>query len=522
MKYIGRYEVERKLGQGAMGVVLLARDPKLDRPVAIKTFNVEDAPNEDEWQWLRERLLAEGSRAGCLDHNNIVKVFDVQEEGDLAYIVMEYVSGVTLDEYLRTHGTPSQDIILRFLRQTAAGLDYAHSKGIIHRDIKPGNLMVDDDGNIKITDFGIAKRAGSATQTGRMMGTPEFMAPEQIEATSEVDGRADQFSLATLAYLLLTGRKAFDAPTLASLSHQIVTKDPTPPSRANPQLSPAVDSVFRKAMAKSPAGRYRNCLEFIEDLEHSLYAVVTPRSHLIPILIVLLVGVALAGVAVYIYTRHPNLAQVTLSADASEIQQGGQAVLRWTSQYAQRVEITPDIGVVEASGSRAVRPEITTTYQITAYGSKDERTATWTVTVTQPPPHVDTGNTGTGTVIPVIKEPPPHFSVSIAARGNPVKPGQTFSEDDPNLGDLGMKQLTCTVHGSGSIPKTIGLKLVWFLDGQPMTEDRTITKSDLEKAIPYGNMPDTGSYRVRLTGRGVHDEVSFTIAKRPQIAKKPQ
>jgi serine/threonine-protein kinase len=226
MENIGRYEIERKLGQGAMGVVFLARDPTIGRSVAIKTFDVQDSANEEDWQWLRDRLLSEGNRAGSLDHPNIVKVYDVVDEGDMAYIVMEYVQGVTLEAYLREHPAPSPDLVLHILRQTADALDYAHSRGIIHRDIKPANLMIDDQDAIKITDFGIAKKTGSMTQTGRFMGTLEYSAPEQIEASPDVDGRADQFALATLAYLLVTGQKPFDAQTNASLTHQIMNKQP--------------------------------------------------------------------------------------------------------------------------------------------------------------------------------------------------------------------------------------------------------------------------------------------------------
>src|SRR5438045_3528646 len=139
MQNLGRYRFIRELGRGAMGVVGLYDDPKVGRQVAIKTFDVQDAGSEEDWNWLRDRLLAEGNRAGSLNHPNIVQVFTVEESADLAYIVMEYIRGITLDQYLATSAMPDADLTLRILRQTADALDYAHSQGIVHRDIKPGN-----------------------------------------------------------------------------------------------------------------------------------------------------------------------------------------------------------------------------------------------------------------------------------------------------------------------------------------------------------------------------------------------
>jgi serine/threonine protein kinase len=501
-----------------MGVVLLGHDPKLERRVAIKTFDGGDAPNEEEWQWLRDRLLAEGTRAGSLDHPNIVKVFDVVDDRDSASIVMEYVPGSTMDEYIRTHGSPSTETALRWLRQTADALDYAHSKGIVHRDIKPGNLMIDDDGNVKITDFGIAKRVGTSTQTSRQMGTPEFMAPEQFEANAEIDGRADQFALATLAYLLLTGRKAFSSETLGSLSRQIIAADPEPASHANPQLSRKVDAVFRKAMAKSAAGRYPNCLDFVADLEHTAYAgpVDGRPTNLVPILITGIVLVALVGVAIYIYMKGSSLTSpvtVSISAEPQEVQAGGETMLHWSSENATRVEIAT-LGGVGLTGSRAVTPDKTIIYDITAYGKKENATAHVSVTVL--PPHTDDGDrSGTGRggpPPPPPPPPPPSFTLAIQSRGFPVRSGLTFSDDDPNLGDPGPRQLTCTVHGKGSIPKKTALHLTWYLNGEEMA-DHPVSVSDLERPIPYGNKAESGKYRVRLSGRGVSVETSFTITK---------
>ena len=526
MQDIGCYEVERKLGQGAMGVVWLGRDPKLKRQVAIKTFDGGDSLSDEEWQLLRDRLVNEGSRAASLSHPNIVQVFGLEEDQGVPYIVMEYVNGITLEEHLRTHGSPSQEVVLRLLRQTAEALDYAHNKGIIHRDIKPGNLMIDGEGNIKITDFGIAKLAGTA-QTGVLMGTPEFMAPEQFESSSEIDGRADQFALATLAYLLLTGQKAFHAETLGRLTHQIVTEEPPAPSQINPQLSRAVDVVFRKAMSKSPAGRYPTCVGFVDGLEQSLYTLGGSSSRsLVPLLIIGLVLAALAGVAAFVYWK-PSPAQqsavlapvVSINVDRSEIEKGSDTTLQWSSRNASRVKIVPDIGagVLEPTGSQVVSPDRTTTYEITAFGQGEPVAATVTVTVNArriepppppPPPPPDPTPGPTPRPIPA----PAHFSLVVQANGFPVRNGLAFSEDDPKLGDLGMKHLTCTVHGGGSLPKNTTLRLVWALDGLDMA-DRSISASDLEVAIPYGNKPEPGKYTLRLSGPGGHAETSFTITR---------
>src|SRR5581483_3158179 len=178
MEYIGRYQIVRELGHGAMGVVYLAQHPSMDRMVAIKTFRAPEG-EDAEWQ-TRDRIRAEADRAGSLDHPNIVKIYDVDERSDPPYIVMEYVNGPTLDQML-SGDPPDSELSVSILRQAAEALDYAHHQGIIHRDIKPANIMLDGKSTVRITDFGIAKRAGAATHTtSRFMGTPEYMSPEQL------------------------------------------------------------------------------------------------------------------------------------------------------------------------------------------------------------------------------------------------------------------------------------------------------------------------------------------------------
>jgi serine/threonine-protein kinase len=197
---IGRYTVRNQLGRGAMGVVYLAEDTLLNRQVAIKTIDlgVED-PSEREF--LRNRLLRDARAAAVLSHPNIVSVHDVLQAGDTACVVMEYVCGESLAARLRSGLRLEPEAIVRILRQMASALDYTHSRGVIHRDVKPGNVMIDTGGTAKIMDFGIARLSDTrtVTPTGMVMGTVEYMAPEQVKGET-VDGRADQFSLAAVAY----------------------------------------------------------------------------------------------------------------------------------------------------------------------------------------------------------------------------------------------------------------------------------------------------------------------------------
>src|SRR5882724_8804673 len=201
MDRIGRYKIVRELGRGAMGVVYHAIDPNIGRPVAIKTIQLGGNRTPEEQERLRERLFREARSAGILSHPGIVTIYDVEQQGDLAYIAMEYVDGPTLDQLLSSGQNTSSDQLFSILGQTAAALDYAHGKGIVHRDIKPANIMIAKDGTAKITDFGIAKVTASEqfTMTGAIVGTPHYMSPEQVQGQA-VDGRSHQFSLAVITY----------------------------------------------------------------------------------------------------------------------------------------------------------------------------------------------------------------------------------------------------------------------------------------------------------------------------------
>ena len=268
MDRIGRYKIVRELGRGAMGVVYHAIDPNIGRPVAIKTIHFGGNRKPEETERMRERLFREARSAGMLSHPGIVTIYDVEQQGDLAYIAMEYVDGPTLDQVLSEPEPMDAERMFSILGQTAVALDYAHSKGIVHRDIKPANIMISDDGTAKIADFGIAKitAAENLTMTGSIVGTPHYMSPEQVQGQA-VDGRSDQFSLAVIAYEMLTGEKPYTGEHLTTVVYKIVAEEPVPPQRLNPSLSTGIENVLRKALSKKPDARYRNCQEFIEALE---------------------------------------------------------------------------------------------------------------------------------------------------------------------------------------------------------------------------------------------------------------
>lgn len=268
---IGRYQIHEELGRGAMGVVFRAVDSVIGRTVAIKTIRLDSFPDPVEREKLKNRLLREARSAGLLSHPNIVTVYDVGEEKGVAFIAMEYVQGQTLEQALRDRGRLPPVQILTIVTEVAAALDYAYSKGVVHRDVKPGNLMLPEGGGgVKITDFGVAKLLShQATQSDLMLGTPNYMAPEQIES-GNVDGRADQFGIAVIAYELLTGDRPFHADTLSALLFRILREEPAAPHLLNSTLNDRVSGVLARALAKKAGDRFATCSAFATALTHSL------------------------------------------------------------------------------------------------------------------------------------------------------------------------------------------------------------------------------------------------------------
>jgi len=270
MQRIGRYEIIEELGRGAMGVVFRAMDPVIGRTIAIKTIRLGEFPDPAEKAKLRERLFREARSAGVLSHPHIVTIYDIGEDGDNAFIAMEFVSGSTLDQILRRQEI-DRETLLAVLADTAEALDYAHSKGIVHRDVKPGNIMLTDARVVKITDFGVAKiLSAQATQSDFVLGTPSYMSPEQIEGNQSLDGRSDQFALAVIAYELLTGEKPFSAESLPALMLRICREPHPDPRRLNPTLDAPVREVFDKGLAKWPGERFATCTQFVRALGNAL------------------------------------------------------------------------------------------------------------------------------------------------------------------------------------------------------------------------------------------------------------
>jgi eukaryotic-like serine/threonine-protein kinase len=257
---IGRYRVIERIGRGAMGLVYRARDEAMGRDVALKvlTADIEDDPD------TRARFLREAEAAASLSHPNIITIFDVGEDGDRFFIVMELLRGAILKDYLKQGEGLRLERRLDLMIQLCAGLGAAHKASVFHRDIKPGNIFVRDDGILKILDFGVARIASSSmTAAGFIVGTPDYMSPEQARGV-EIDHRSDIFSLGGVFYYMLTGRKPFPSNDLPTLFHQIQGDDAPPPLDVD---APRLAAVIMKALAKKREARYQSCHEMMADLE---------------------------------------------------------------------------------------------------------------------------------------------------------------------------------------------------------------------------------------------------------------
>jgi CHASE2 domain-containing sensor protein/tRNA A-37 threonylcarbamoyl transferase component Bud32 len=262
---LGRYEIAKELGRGAMGTVYLGKDPKINREVAIKTLRYEEI-DEDQRAEVKKRFFREAEAAGKLSHTNIVTIYDVGEDYDLAYMAMELLDGTDLTQYCQKDNVLPPRDVMKIISSVAQALDYAHGNGVVHRDIKPANIMVLKSGDVKVTDFGIARvMATSKTQTGVILGTPSYMSPEQI-AGQKVDGRSDLFSLGVVFYELLTGERPFQGDSIATLMFNITTSPPAPLKEIIPDIPERLASILEKLLAKDREIRYQQGRELVRDL----------------------------------------------------------------------------------------------------------------------------------------------------------------------------------------------------------------------------------------------------------------
>jgi eukaryotic-like serine/threonine-protein kinase len=268
---LGRFSVVRQLGAGAMGEVYLAEDPDIERQVAIKTVRLADHESLEGSQGtqLRLRLQREAKAAGRLVHSNIVTLFEAGESEGLYYLVFEFIEGTDLATR-RRHPPPLEVAeIVRIGRETAAALDAAHRVGIIHRDIKPANLLLTADGTVKVGDFGIAALAGQGsqlTQTGSVIGTPQYLSPEQVRSELPLDGRSDLFALGVVLYELLAGRRPFEGASVAALLYEIVMAEPRHLGELRPDLPPRLTAAVMRLLAKDAGERFASAGELRDEL----------------------------------------------------------------------------------------------------------------------------------------------------------------------------------------------------------------------------------------------------------------
>ncbi len=261
--FANRYELEREIARGGMAEVYLARDALLDRPVAVKVLSAEHARDPS----FVERFRREAQSAASLNHPDIVAIYDWGQERGTYFIVMEYVPGHTLRDVLRLEGTLSPERSVTIAAEIAAALDYAHRAGVVHRDVKPGNVLINADGVAKVTDFGIARADTSEalTQTGSVMGTATYFSPEQAQGYA-VDGRSDVYSLGIVLYEMVCGVPPFRADTPVAVAYQHVREEPPRPRDQRPDLPADLETIILACLAKDPEKRYQSAHDLREDL----------------------------------------------------------------------------------------------------------------------------------------------------------------------------------------------------------------------------------------------------------------
>jgi len=267
MEKIGKYDIISILGKGAMGIVYKARDPDINREVAIKTIRFDLISEKTEKEDMMKRFMREAQAAGKLQHPHIITVYDVGREADLTYIVMQYIEGQSLQSKIAAHDEYSIGQILTLMDNLCEALDYAHQHGVIHRDIKPANILIDEQGKPYLVDFGVARvETSTLTQTGTTVGTPSYMSPEQVMG-KHLDKRSDIFSLGVILYELITGHRPFEGDNITTVIYKIVNEEPANPSELKKNLPAGFEPVILKSLAKNPEDRYSSCQELAADLK---------------------------------------------------------------------------------------------------------------------------------------------------------------------------------------------------------------------------------------------------------------
>ncbi|MEO7725949.1 MAG: protein kinase [Burkholderiales bacterium] len=277
---IGKYEIQDVLGKGGMGSVYRGFDTAISRAVAIKAITKMSVGPED-LKHIMQRFRHEAQAVGRLVHPRIVQIYDFGEDDQVAYIVMELVNGKTLAQHLQQEAGYEIREVGEIIRQLLDGIGHAHAAGVIHRDVKPSNILINNDGRIKISDFGIARiESSQLTQVGDVLGTPHYMAPEQFMGT-DIDQQADLYSIGVIAYELLAGRKPFTGNS-AAVMHQVLNERPADPSSLNPKLSPLVDRVLQKALAKKRDDRFQSAREFTDAFRDAIDATLNTPNNTAP------------------------------------------------------------------------------------------------------------------------------------------------------------------------------------------------------------------------------------------------
>lgn len=434
---LGRYQVIRELGRGAMGVVYKAYDPVIEREVAIKAIQLAFQVTGEEKKIYLDRFFREAKAAGKLNHPNIVTIYDVDEDKETGtpFIVMEFLEGTTLQEIVASGMLLPLEDVNNVIMQMADALHYAHSQGVVHRDVKVGNILILQGMKSKIMDFGIARMDSSdLTRSGQFIGTPNYMSPEQVDGKAPVDGRSDLFSLGVIFYLLLTGERPFSGDSFTSISYKIVHVDPVPPRSLNPAVPEQYNKILSRILAKEPEKRYQTGMELIadlrklegtafeevEELQAEDVAVVpdeptqTPRllqdsqttiaqlsgssmrKAAMAALLVLLAALLMFGGVYYMRTSPKSEARVVTepSSDSKEISRQNQIRSKWdlamsyyqNGRYDQCTEQLNDILKIDPSYDDAAK------FLELVQQKKQELAqaqAQTQIKATQPPPHMD-------------------------------------------------------------------------------------------------------------------------------------